>query len=256
MLKLKTKERNKANTKDVGGVLWTTNSSKTYSNPNSKMQTLTSDSKGITLIALIITIIVMLILVAVTVNVALNGGLFSKAQTAVEQTERETILEQIIDLAEWENDGKINVKKTVENIKYKFEDKNVSTDPENLEGTEQTDVTIEIQGKGGKYKYKIGQTKITILGNSSTNPNDDPETIGGDITDIRLGDKWTNVTFKDLPKVMPDGYNNQQIIIAEENDGGYWLIELEDGVISFGYTSYDLVRWVSWWIGYGMFLLF
>ena len=38
--------------------------------------------KGITLIALIITIIVMLILVGVTINVALNGGLFSKAEDA------------------------------------------------------------------------------------------------------------------------------------------------------------------------------
>ena len=42
--------------------------------------------KGITLIALIITIIVMLILVGVTINVALNGGLFSKAEEATTKT--------------------------------------------------------------------------------------------------------------------------------------------------------------------------
>ncbi len=47
----------------------------------------TSDHKGITLIALIITIIVMIILVGVTVSVALNGGLFDIAKQAAEQTQ-------------------------------------------------------------------------------------------------------------------------------------------------------------------------
>ena len=52
--------------------------------------------KGITLIALIITIIVMLILVGVTINVALNGGLFNKAKTASDQTQRQVSKEQLI----------------------------------------------------------------------------------------------------------------------------------------------------------------
>ena len=46
------------------------------------------NNKGITLIALIITIIVMLILVGVSVNVALNGGLFDTAKTAVSETQK------------------------------------------------------------------------------------------------------------------------------------------------------------------------
>ena len=54
------------------------------------------NSKGITLIALIITIIVMIILVAVTVNVALNGGLFGKAETATTKTTREIEKENLI----------------------------------------------------------------------------------------------------------------------------------------------------------------
>ena len=41
-----------------------------------------TNNNGITLIALIITVIVMLILVGVTINVALNGGLFTKARQA------------------------------------------------------------------------------------------------------------------------------------------------------------------------------
>ncbi len=44
-------------------------------------------SRGITLIALIITIIVMIILVGVTVSVALNGGLFDIAKQAAEETQ-------------------------------------------------------------------------------------------------------------------------------------------------------------------------
>jgi len=65
---------------------------------------------GITLIALIITIIVMLILVGVTINVALNGGLFTKADTAVKQTQLEMEKEilQNIALGFLENNGEIN----------------------------------------------------------------------------------------------------------------------------------------------------
>ena len=50
---------------------------------------------GITLIALIITIIVMLILVGVTINVALNGGLFGKADTAKKETNKAVEKEEL-----------------------------------------------------------------------------------------------------------------------------------------------------------------
>ncbi len=46
--------------------------------------------KGITLVALVITIIVMLILVGVSITVALNGGLFTTAKDAANNT-REAI---------------------------------------------------------------------------------------------------------------------------------------------------------------------
>ena len=59
-----------------------------------------AQNKGITLIALIITIIVMLILVGVTINVALNGGLFTKADYATKQTqiaaEKEELLSAVV----------------------------------------------------------------------------------------------------------------------------------------------------------------
>ena len=54
------------------------------------------NSKGITLIALIITIIVMLILVGVTVNVAMQGGLFGTAREASSETIRQAEKDQLI----------------------------------------------------------------------------------------------------------------------------------------------------------------
>jgi len=51
--------------------------------------------KGITLISLIITIIIMMILAGVTINIALNGGLFQKAEEAKTQTQLETDKEEL-----------------------------------------------------------------------------------------------------------------------------------------------------------------
>ena len=48
----------------------------------------TSDYRGITLIALVITIIVMLILAAVSITMAVNGGLFGYAKNASQETEK------------------------------------------------------------------------------------------------------------------------------------------------------------------------
>ena len=58
-----------------------------------KIQYLISDSRGITLIALVITIIVMLILAAVSITMAVNGGLFGYAQNASTETQKERDLE-------------------------------------------------------------------------------------------------------------------------------------------------------------------
>ena len=79
------------------------------------MKKFVKKEKGITLIALIITIIVMLILVAVTINVALNGGLFDKAKTASDQTQRQVSKEELISamVGAYDNNGNF-VKANVE----------------------------------------------------------------------------------------------------------------------------------------------
>ena len=66
--------------------------------------------KGITLVALVITIIVMLILVGVSVTVALNGGLFSTAENAVDRTEDALTAENDLD------SGKVNVDGVIKNV--------------------------------------------------------------------------------------------------------------------------------------------
>lgn len=71
------------------------------------------NSKGITLIALIITIIVMLILVAVTVSVALNGGLFTTAKEAAKRTQIESDREELLSVVVGAigKDGKVDFSK-------------------------------------------------------------------------------------------------------------------------------------------------
>ena len=71
------------------------------------------EQKGITLIALIITIIVMLILVGVTINVALNGGLFTKAEEAATLTTVETEKEQLMmaAIAVWDAETGVDFEK-------------------------------------------------------------------------------------------------------------------------------------------------
>ena len=66
---------------------------------------------GITLIALIITIIVMLILVGVTVNIALTGGLFTKASEASKQMQVEAEKEELLSsvVAAIGYDGKVDL---------------------------------------------------------------------------------------------------------------------------------------------------
>ncbi len=77
-----------------------------------------TNEKGITLIALIITIIIMLILVGVTVNVALNGGLFSKAKEAVAETDEARIQEEMQGaiLSALDSNGNIDLNKLKQEI--------------------------------------------------------------------------------------------------------------------------------------------
>ena len=77
------------------------------------------ESKGITLVALIITIIVMLILVAVSVNVAIKSNLIGTAEKTTAKYEEERQKEGNIDKEITVNDKNLN--EYIEQLEYKIE---------------------------------------------------------------------------------------------------------------------------------------
>ena len=93
------------------------------------------NSKGITLVALIITIIVLLILAIVSISLIVNNGIITKADKAVFQTEIEQYEEQLkLSIAEdtmshLESRGKFNateyndIKKIIPGFSRKYENK-------------------------------------------------------------------------------------------------------------------------------------
>ncbi|MBO4816509.1 MAG: prepilin-type N-terminal cleavage/methylation domain-containing protein [Clostridia bacterium] len=108
-------------------------------------------SKGITLIALVITIIVMLILVGVTINVALNGGLFGKAGEAKDRTNlaKEKEMMQAAALGYLDDDGYVDLETfaTEQNNKiegYTLEDKGTYVTASKEDGT-----TFYVTKQGG-----------------------------------------------------------------------------------------------------------
>ena len=164
------------------------------------------ESKGITLIALIITIIVLLILVLVTINVALNGKLFENANKGTKDTEREMIGEQIIGAMEINDYGDIDAKKTFDNVQNKLFPGKV---PESSIkwNKDNTEVEFDVTGKKGTYRYKITGTGITKIEDENPEPKPDSEEIfinkegepvdkdGNILKDIELGDwiySWIN----------------------------------------------------------------
>ena len=136
---------------------------------------------GITLIALIITIIVMLILVGVTINVALNGGLFDKAKTASDGTQKEVDREALISavIGTLNDDGTVNLTELQANLPDDFEysngiytntknGKQYTVDPETgkvEENTSTPPVTLPIAGTYNSYITNVSAVKAIILNN-------------------------------------------------------------------------------------------
>ena len=106
----------------------------------------------------------MLILVGVTVNVALNGGLFSKARTAVTKKEEQVIYDQIVSSMNLGDNGDILVKETYSSAKNLLEGQgntvsivNPSTEEDIVDSVEFT-----VTGNSGTYTYTITNDRIII----------------------------------------------------------------------------------------------
>ena len=138
-----------------------------------------TQNKGITLIALIITIIVMLILVGVTINVALNGGLFEKAETAKVQTEKAVEEEQLMTAIVTAYDAKTGVvdKSTLQTELTKQGNWQISGDgPYGVTSPKGNVYTVTKDGKiaegwidNGDGSYTKGDTTVTVGQTTYTN---------------------------------------------------------------------------------------
>ena len=115
------------------------------------------NNKGITLIALIITIIVMLILVAVTINVALEGGLFTKAKDAAVKTDKHGIYETITSGAVFTDDGLIDINTTMTNALATLNAE------EGITATDLGGGYIQVDSKTGTFYYQVTTTEIKIV---------------------------------------------------------------------------------------------
>ncbi len=126
-------------------------------NQNSKIQTITFNARGITLIALIITIIVMLILVGVTISVALNGGLFGKAREGASGTQIELDKEILASaaLGTMGENGEVNFEELDANLPDGFEGSN---------GTYEKDgITFIVDKYGGVTTKEKSTEELTAL---------------------------------------------------------------------------------------------
>ena len=145
-----------------------------------------------------ITVIVMLILVGVTINVALNGGIFGKAETATRQTEEQAILEEMLAMMDVTNEGKIDYDTIIKKMKEKCGAENV----------EYAYPNASITGKLGTYNYIVSETEIKIGSSKSDVPDDLATYIlgadgkGRDLTqifDVMDENSSTFLTFKQDP---------------------------------------------------------
>ncbi len=107
----------------------------------------------------------MLILVGVTINLAANGGLFEKARTASKDTEQKKILEELIAMAEFDNDGKIDVNSLTEKVEAKYDGSTY----------DQTNSKLTVKGNKGEFYYKVTETEIKIW-EENDGGNDNPDT--------------------------------------------------------------------------------
>ena len=168
------------------------------------------EQKGITLIALIITIIVMLILVAVTINVALNGGIFTKAKDATLKTEIAQIQEQLllakaVKVAENNGEEPDNYGITLEslnipdNLKTKYQNKlEITADGKlnYIEGAVTTEEIAYFQSAGIAKKTEgiPGQGEQADPGTSNTPAEEDRYNISFKDNDVLAALDWAELT--------------------------------------------------------------
>ena len=185
---------------------------------------------GITLIALIITIIVMLILVGVTINVALNGNLFGKAETATRETEEKAILEEMLAMMEITDEGKFAYDTIIANMRTKHPEYTIAYSYPNA----------TITGKLGTYNYIVSETEIRIGTGVVPPENEDFEKyiMGADKTGRPLIGETGIIdqsTFAFIDDPLTENVNETETLGVEVLATGH----NEDITKEFIYAKYD-----------------
>ena len=110
-------------------------------------------TKGITLIALIITIIILLILAMVTINILINQGIIGHANNAVDKYDEQQVKEQVLlDYDEWKMQKFGESAKSLYDF---FNEKKTNGDYTNVEKDGTTAIKITKTGSRGTYTFKL-----------------------------------------------------------------------------------------------------
>ena len=162
----------------------------------------------------------MLILVGVTINLAANGGLFEKSRTASKDTEQKKILEELIAMAEFDNDGKINVDSLIEKVGAKYDGSRY----------DQTNSKLTVKGNKGDFYYKVTDTEIKIWEDNNsedgTIPSGEDEIVGKYI-DIKA----------EIGESEEYEITDEKIISSEEDMNAEYSYDSENKIITFTNTT-------------------
>lgn len=192
-------------------------------------------TKGITLIALIITIIVLLILAVVTISIMSNQGLLSRAENSVNlyddaaTKEKIALAYQEYKIAHAEGGAELTLKQALQN--QGLEVKEVEETEEGYE--------IIVTTKNGDKTYTLSKEgNIASVGERWTQSGD---TITLGDTALKVGDyvKYENdkdasgkaVTTEYASKATTTGYSTDQIFKASTYTGGWKVLGVKGGKI-------------------------
>ncbi len=224
-------------------------------NPNSNISLLTSNHRGITLIALIITIIVMLILVGVTINLAIQGGLFGKARKAATKTQieidREALLQSVVG-AIGEN-GEINFEELDKEgaLPEGFEGRNgiyISKAGNTFYVDENGNITTEGKWKLSKDGNSVTRGDVTLQIGDYVNYT--PKTETTTYSKDKLGEKYTgstsnksDLTTKTLKwRVLGADANGCLTLISYGSIGGAFYFSSATGYNNGVYILNDICK--------------
>lgn len=192
-------------------------------------------TKGITLIALIITIIVLLILAVVTISIMSNQGLIHHAENSVNlyddtaTKEKITMAYQEYKIAQAEGGAELTLKQALQN--QGLEVKEVEETEEGYE--------IIVTTKNGDKTYTLSKEgNVASVGERWTQSGD---TITLGDTALKVGDyvKYENdkdasgkaVTTEYASKATTTGYSTDQIFKASTYTGGWKVLGVKGGKI-------------------------